>query len=330
VGQNESRPGPLGIVFNIIFALPFLGIGLVVAIGSFESGKWPGVPFGLIFAGAGAWQIVRVLRRSKSAEARAAALHTQSANLSDVIAQTAPINANYRTLARTNVTALHVYGPILPTSPVPQVQLQRGQSLPFALSFNDGSGSLIVQAIFGIVFMIPGLFVLAASFAEKFSIGGLFMGGIFFLVGFSLVLFAFKRRLARLKLPSVEVSHEPVFLGDPFQLHIGQQGPAKITRLRVDLICKEKATYTVGTSTKSEDAIVYEQELLDDPGQVLKNRERWPHDLTIVIPEGAPPSFKSKNNAIAWTVRVRAEILNWPDYDESYELRAFTKPPELR
>lgn len=322
----EGRATPVGIIVTVAFALPFIIVGLAAAYFGYQSHELLTVPLGLVFVGAGVAQIVRVLRRTRSAEARAAAIAShQSATLRDVLP---PTNVDYRTATRTNFTALEIYGRVLGVAPLPPIRTRPGVSLPIALPIRDeasGIGTFVVGSIFFVGGLSMGIVAVFSSAG-----GGALMSGAFALVGALVLIFFFKKRMARLKLPHVELSTEPVFLGEPFRVHIIQVGPARITRLRVDLSCKERVTFTVGTDTRHEENEVFNQELLDDPGETLRAGERWPHDLHVTLPATCPASFKSKHNAIAWTLRVRAEILNWPDYDEHYELRALPKPVGLQ
>jgi hypothetical protein len=194
-----------------------------------------------------------------------------------------------------------------------------------ALAPTPGDGPLL-QLGFSVLWLgavTPGL--VGAVLEGRMAISAILL--LLVLVGAALLVDSARKFLGRMKLPRVEVSAEPVYLGDELDVRVDQPGRARVTRLCVDLVCSESVSYTVGTTTRSEDHVIVSTSVLDAPERVVAAGEVWSHALRLRLPADGLHSFKSKNNAIAWGLRVRAEIAGWPDYDELFELRALPRIP---
>lgn len=90
----------------------------------------------------------------------------------------------------------------------------------------------------------------------------------------------------------------------------------RLDNLTIHLVGKEKATYRVGTNTRTaestfEDIKLYET---DSPADIASGR------VEFTMPEFTMHSFKAPNNEIAWELKVAGTIDNWPDVDNSFEV----------
>lgn len=301
--------------------MPFAGIGAFLLFSAVRDRSVVPAAFGLVFGGVGVRQIVAALRARRSRESEGAVFRA-SPTLPAIQQQPA---LDYRSASRRTQAASEVYALLLQAAPLPKLTTTPGRTLAVALGAAPPKDSVFLLA-FGVVWTGFTLPVLVGLLARGMWAGAAFLS-LFFAVGLVVACAAIGKLLSRLALPRVEVSEEPVYLGDELRVHVEQRGPARITRLRVDLQCQECATCIVGDETRTEVCEVFERELLDDPGRTLRLGEQWPHDLTVTLPADAPHSFWSKHNAISWSVRVRAEIAGWPDYDELFELRALPRIP---
>lgn len=313
-----KRSGPFATAFRILVALPFAGAGAASAISGIRNGQPPGVVFGAIFVAVGVWQIWLALRDRRTAESLAP--RGAAGSLAAVVP---PIVLDYRTPSARPQTAGELYRPLLGTAPLPMLFPQKGEVLAYALPkppTKDAAG-LVFFAVLWNLFTFPiflgGLLSGALGMAAFLS--------LFVAAGVFIAVLAAKKVLGRMKLPRVEVSEEPAFVGDEIVIHVDQRGKAVVNRLQVDLVCRESVTYTVGTDTRTEHADVFERSLVDESRRILARGERWPHQVRALLPANMPASFTSKNNAVRWLVRVRADISGWPDYDEVFELRALPK-----
>ena len=329
----SKRAGPISTVAKLAFAAPFLAVGLVgfgaglidVILGNF--GSWPAFPFGVMFFGAGALIVRSALREGRSREAVVAEQTKQGdAGESDLVplSMVRPVK-NYRSAAGTARSALHVYGPALASLPVQKFEPRAGQVLNHAVSLHSPQSSF-AEIFFALVwngFVWPFLFVMVEAGSV---LGSLFLL-VFCAVGAYLLVTTARKILGRRRLPRVEVSAEPAYLGDELRIHVDQMGPARITHYAVRVRCEEIVNYTVGTKTRAERHEVVDFPLYDQPGGPrLALGERWTHDLSLVLPAEAPASFESANNQLLWSVRIRAEIAGWPDYDEAFAFRALPRP----
>lgn len=329
----SGRSGPLSTVAKIVFALPFLGFG----VGAFSFALWrlagEGtsseaiglLPFGLIFTGAGAMIVRQAFVDTRSKESRAELVEVVAETTSDVLPPAREPLGGYRTAAGGGRSAAEVYGTALAVVPVQKVASRPGQVLGSELTLHDPSPAFwqIFMALVWNAFVWP-FFVIMLVSGQIFPV--LFLT-VFVAVGVYLLVATTRRILGRRRLPRVEVSAEPVFLGDELRVCVDQLGPGRFVRYRVAVRCEEIVKYTVGTDTRTETHEVREEVLLDEVGlRTLGLGERWTHSLSVVLPAEGPPSFEAKHNQVLWTVRVRAEIAGWPDYDEGFVFRALPKP----
>ena len=180
----------------------------------------------------------------------------------------------------------------------------------------------IAFALFWNVFVWPFFLGAIGSGSIFVTLFSLIFVGVGVYLGFSVT----RRWLSRRKLGRVEIDAEPAYLGSELRIHVEQGGPARINRFRVNLVCREEVKYTVGTDTRTENHDVIDQLLLEDVAFRIGFREQKSQELSAELPAGGPPSFASEHNTVAWSIRVRAEIDGWPDYDELFAFRALPRP----
>lgn len=318
VTPMSKRAGPFATLFQILVTVPFAAAGIGSIAQAVRSGRLGGVIPGALFTAAAGWMFVRAIRARRSSESRS--LGGVSATIADVVA---PVVLDYRTAAAPSRTAAQIYAPLLLTAPLPRIRTKPGLVLARMLPPPSVANvfGLLFAAVFWNLVTLP--FVVVAILERSFGLAAFV--SIFVAVGIFLAVFAAKGILARAKLARVELSEEPVFVGDEVTIHVEQRGKAQVNRFEVDLVCRETVTFTVGTDTRSEDHDVFAQSLVDAGPVALARGERWPHQVTVRLPSNLPGTFRSARNAIRWLVRVRADIAGWPDYDELYELRVLPK-----
>jgi hypothetical protein len=116
--------------------------------------------------------------------------------------------------------------------------------------------------------------------------------------------------------------HYPLRLGDrvslkfkrSFRIGIKNGATADIT---IKFICKESATYTVGTGSNTEYATVFES-LTKHKATFLKNEMEvvWKPE----IPVNAPPSFNTHSNSINWELIVITHIPSFFKDDSRFQI----------
>lgn len=323
-----KRSGPVATLAKIVFALPFVGVGGWAFVAAFRDvaggtgASWVGMVFGGIFLFAGGMIIRGALLDTQSPEARAAKKR-RALPKSDVLPPAAERDV-YRHAAGLSRSARELYADVLDTAPVQRLETLPGRVLARTISLHS-TASTAAEVVFMVVWngiTWPFFLVMVES---RNLLGSLFLL-LFVSIG-SYVTFAFvRRRIGRRRLPRVEISAEPTYLGDELSIHVDQSGPARVTRYRIGVSCKEVVRYSVGTSSRSEEHVVFERTLFDEPGRSVARGEHWTHDLVLTLPADAPASFASENNQLLWLVTVHAEIAGWPDYDEGFSFRALPRP----
>jgi hypothetical protein len=321
-----ARNGPGWILVRIVFATPFVIVGAVFAYGGLrEPQLLQGlfvVMLGALFGGVGAYQIVGALRSGRSPERES--LRQRRAPTGRI--QVAPtLMLDYRSPPQKAQTAASLYAPVLASSPLPTIVSRTGRHLAVGLR---GSSRFAEQGplAFGLLWTAITLPVCVAV-AQRGQYAGAAFIALFVLVGVFMLARAGRGLLARLLLPRVEISAEPVFLGDQLGVRVEQRGPVRIRRVKVDLVCRERVMDAAGASDGTEGTEVLTQSLLDEPGRSVGLREVWSHSFSTTLPASGPHSFAATHTAIIWAVRVRTELAGWPNHDELYELRVLPTVP---
>jgi hypothetical protein len=78
----------------------------------------------------------------------------------------------------------------------------------------------------------------------------------------------------------------------------------------------EEATYRRGTDTRTDREVFRTFTLAEKPGLEAGQ----PGQAELRLPANLMHSFKSGNNRIRWTLRIKSEIPGWPDVDETFEI----------
>lgn len=316
--MSAKRAGPWAVIWRAVFASPFILVGLgSIGTGIATRALYP-IVFGVLFGGAGAFVLWTGIRDMRSAESRG--------KFTPGAVTRAPLGpaafGGYRANAGPRgPTALDVYGAQLAFLPLVKVSARPGATLAHALGRRDAQGGWGLIA-FAIVWngMVWPFFV--GAVAAKSGVALFLL--IFVVVGAIVLVTGLKRILALRKVIALEMDAEPAFLGDTLTFHVAQRGPVNIIRLTAALVCKEHVTYRVGTDIRREEREVYREEVLDEVALKIARGDTWTRQLQVKLPDG-PPSFQSPNNEVAWTIAVKCEIDNWPDYQEAFVFRALPK-----
>jgi hypothetical protein len=117
---------------------------------------------------------------------------------------------------------------------------------------------------------------------------------------------------------AAELSAHPVRPGEPFEVCVRQEGPARLRSLRVSLVCEEQATYQQGTDTRTETKCVYRQNLLHR-GEVVAERDApFEYRTEVTLPGGAMHSFAAAHNRVRWRLVVRGEPAGLPHFERDF------------
>lgn len=191
--------------------------------------------------------------------------------------------------------------------PVSPTRSRLGKALAvlvFMLIWNGVVGVLLYQvynegASWGMtLFMIP--FVLV---------------GLGFFVGMGYMLLSLSN-------PVVRMTFDPrvVELGQTMELDWSIDGRAeRIQKLTVKIEGLERASYTRGTDTITDEHVFFEQTLFES--EALDRRDPLARDgsAELELPRGTMHSLDADHNKIIWRVKVHGDIPKWPDVKDEYE-----------
>jgi hypothetical protein len=90
----------------------------------------------------------------------------------------------------------------------------------------------------------------------------------------------------------------------------------RVRQLSIKLIGQEKATYTVGTNTRTDESTFFEAELVNTTNMV----DVAEGQATFTIPADTMHSFEADNNKIVWCFKLEGDISLWPNVTEEYQL----------
>ena len=111
----------------------------------------------------------------------------------------------------------------------------------------------------------------------------------------------------------VEIAAHPLVPGSSVDFLIEQSGLVALRDVKVTLHCKESATFTAGTNTRTATQETYLAEVLG-PGESLVGGLRG----TLNVPADAMHSFEAPHNKITWTLQVSGRILSVLPFGSDY------------
>ncbi len=188
------------------------------------------------------------------------------------------------------------------------------------------AGSLIFC---GVVAFLPTLAVLKAVDGQ--IDWSLTVAGVLFSPAALWLLYVCLKRLTQaihLGHTVVEISSQPLYPGAECQVSLAQFGRLAIRRLRLALVCQEKATYQQGTNTRTELRQVAEHEIYQGDDLIVTPNQPLEVQRTFQVPAGAMHSFRALRNEIAWMLMVEAAPDRWPPLRRAFPLVVYPAPPE--
>jgi hypothetical protein len=148
----------------------------------------------------------------------------------------------------------------------------------------------------------------------------------FVLVGLGLAYWAAREILKALgPRPALRLDREPR-LGDRVTLHWSIEGGGwMLSRLGIRMEGLERATYTQGTDTLTDERVFFSQELL----AAARPQPVEGGSLGLTLPERTMPTFLAPHNAIVWRFVVSSAIPRWPDLDERFVFVVHPRVPGI-
>jgi hypothetical protein len=189
------------------------------------------------------------------------------------------------------------------------------------------AGSLVFC---GMVAFLPTLAVLKATDGE--IDWPLIVAGLLFVPAALWLLYVCLKRLTQavhLGPTVVEISRQPLYPGADCQVSLAQFGRLAIRRLRLVLVCQEKATYQQGTNTRTETRQVAEHEIYRGDDLIVTPNQPLEVQRPFQVPPGAMHSFRAPRNEITWMLVVEALPDRWPMLRRDFPLVVYPSPPEV-
>ena len=202
----------------------------------------------------------------------------------------------------------------LPTVPVPKhTPGKRGYLLTATHDLGPG---FVFLVLFALVWLIPCYL----TFGDAWQLG--FFMVVAITVEAILVFFIGRQILVHLRIrpTDIEVSAHPVAAGERFTLTFTQHGPLRTNSLDVRLVCEEEVRYQVGTDTRTEANIVFEQPLISEIGLDIPMQRPFHTSLEIEVPADAMHSFDAPSNVVRWKLITRGDVPSFPDFQRTAEL----------
>ncbi len=189
---------------------------------------------------------------------------------------------------------------------------------PMKSAENAGRGCLLVFALFWTGFSV--FWTAMASLG-----GGLFglFGLPFIAIGIGLLAWAAKPWVVGMKLGPAEARCQPESLrpGEAFSFTYRQavRKPVDVTRVTIDFLFRESATYRQGTDTYT---VTHDRPIdhYQRAGRRYEVGDTLLEELSWKVPEDGMHSFSASNNKLQWLIRVKIELAGWPDVNETYEV----------
>jgi hypothetical protein len=212
----------------------------------------------------------------------------------------------------------------LPTVPAPRHS--RGKRGAYRLTANhDLGGGFAVLVLFALFWTVPSSAVIGDA-AEN----GVHWWTALVLLPHALMIGFICRKLlvfTGIRPTDIEVSRHPIEVGERFTLTFTQRGPLRTNSIDVRLVCEEEVQYQVGTDTRTETRIVYEQPLVSELGLHITLQRPLHASFELTIPEGAMHSFEVPCNAVRWRVITRGDVPRFPDFERSAQLTVVPARP---
>lgn len=177
--------------------------------------------------------------------------------------------------------------------------------------------------IFGLVFALPGLFVMGAAVVaiangELGAVFGLPFGGIFAAVGVFIAFMSMRNSIASRRLGKVDLGLAPgtVRGGEVVRVHLGFRPPKDVTinAIQATLVGLEEVVRGSGTNKKTYKHELHREQVTLMEKKHLHRLEDVGLDAALTLPKDAPPSFNASSNELKWSVTVDIDVEGWPDW----------------
>jgi hypothetical protein len=117
--------------------------------------------------------------------------------------------------------------------------------------------------------------------------------------------------------PTLIIDHGAIPLGGSAQVKWSFMGRYdRISRLLLTIEAHEEATYRHGTTTSTDRHVFHRNHIAD----VTRPMEIYSGKATLAIPPGTMHTFTAPSNKIIWSLKIKGEIMGWPDVQEEFPI----------
>ena len=152
------------------------------------------------------------------------------------------------------------------------------------------------------------------AFSVSIAALALLMGGVQ-----ALFANAYRRKL---KLGEVWVKPTSVYGGSEVKCHldlVAKRG-FHLRSIKASISIHERITMTAGTATETK-IHVLDEKTYSRPFNEDVTEGRWiAFDCALPVESDAPATFTSNNNALEWTVKMKAELRGWPAWQKTFPI----------
>jgi hypothetical protein len=124
----------------------------------------------------------------------------------------------------------------------------------------------------------------------------------------------------------VEVSAQPLHLGEAFEVFVSQSGPLQLKSLRVLLVCEEEASYGQGTDVRTETRRTQEEEVVREDAFAIARGFPYEVHREARVPARAMHTFEAKRNKVRWLVVVSGDVAGWSSFERKFPVVVHPAP----
>ncbi|MDX1961764.1 MAG: DUF3592 domain-containing protein [Pirellulales bacterium] len=118
----------------------------------------------------------------------------------------------------------------------------------------------------------------------------------------------------------LEISRHPLSPGEDLEVWISQGGRFTMSRMTVELVCEESATYRQGTDSRTETRVVHRSLLWEGSDLQVVDGAPLEINFCLTIPRAAMHTFQGAHNEIYWKILMNGVIAGWPPLTRAFSL----------
>lgn len=223
--------------------------------------------------------------------------------------------------------------------PFPDITPNEGDRLTYRLKHESWPGCAFIALLVLCLLWNSTVFAFAGGLLNGDMGAGGWLFAIFllpfFLIGLLLIALVLGMILDSVASVGVgalafEISKHPVYSGEPCDVYVAPSGGVlRLRSLVLSVECQEKASYTQGTNTVSEEQTVFQQVLAEQ--NTLDAEYGGSQELIakLQLPAGVMHSFVAAHNSIRWNLILKGRVLGFYTMSRNYPFLVLPKEPTM-